>query len=117
MPATGVHRGTLAATLENHSVRRLTTHPGRPIRPGHRYAVHLGRPALRTADGHDRDERRASWLELFFDLAFAGAVGQLAGAFQSHPGLGALAARATHSKIATRIEIRCAASSVSCRSA
>ena len=91
MPATGVHRGTLAATLENHSVRRLTTHPGRPIRPGHRYAVHLGRPALRTADGHDRDERRASWLELFFDLAFAGAVGQLAGAFQSHPGLGALA--------------------------
>ena len=53
--------------------------------------MHLGHPALRTADGHHRDERRASWLELFFDLAFAGAVGQLAGAFQSHPGLGALA--------------------------
>jgi low temperature requirement protein LtrA len=52
--------------------------------------VHLGSPALRTADGHDRDERRASWLELFFDLAFAGAVGQLAGAFQDHPGLAAL---------------------------
>jgi low temperature requirement protein LtrA len=91
MPATGVHRGTLAATLENHPARRLTTHPGRPVHTGHRYAVHLGRPALRTGDGHHRDERRASWLELFFDLAFAGAVGQLAGAFQSHPGLGALA--------------------------
>src|SRR6516162_6497935 len=57
----------------------------------HRHATHLARPALRTADGHHRDQRRASWLELFFDLAFAGAVGQLAGAFQSHPGLGALA--------------------------
>ena len=55
------------------------------------HVVHLGSPALRTANGHDRDERRASWLELFFDLAFAGAVGQLAGAFQDHPGLVALA--------------------------
>ena len=53
--------------------------------------MHLGHPALRTADGHDRDERRASWLELFFDLAFAGAVGQLAGALQSHPDLGTVA--------------------------
>jgi low temperature requirement protein LtrA len=53
--------------------------------------VHLARPELRTANGHHREERRASWLELFFDLAFAGAVGQLAGAFQWHPGLGALA--------------------------
>ena len=59
--------------------------------PGGLPVVHLGSPALRTADGHDRDERRASWLELFFDLAFAGAVGQLAGAFQDHPGLAALA--------------------------
>jgi low temperature requirement protein LtrA len=58
---------------------------------GHRHPGHLAHPALRTADGHHRDERRASWLELFFDLAFAGAVGQLAGAFQSHPGLGTLA--------------------------
>jgi len=91
MPATSVQRGTLAATLENHRVRRPVTHPGQPMHPGHRHAVHLGRPALRTADGHHRDQRRASWLELFFDLAFAGAVGQLAGAFQSHPGLGALA--------------------------
>ena len=94
MPATDVHRGPLAA---------LTATPeGRPVRPSGDAlrsgcpwtpsgAVHLGHPALRTADGHHRDERRASWLELFFDLGFAGAVGQLAGAFQSHPGLGALA--------------------------
>jgi low temperature requirement protein LtrA len=61
------------------------------IHPGQRHGLHLGHPALRTADGHHRDERRASWLELFFDLAFAGAVGQLAGAFQTHPGLAALA--------------------------
>jgi len=59
--------------------------------PGRHHAVRLGRPQLRTADGHDREERRASWLELFFDLAVAGAVGQLAGAFQDHPGLGTLA--------------------------
>ena len=42
---------------------------------------------MRTADGHDQEERRASWLELFFDLVFAGAVGQLAGALQGHPTL------------------------------
>src|SRR5271165_1640664 len=55
------------------------------------HPVHLSPPPLRTADGHDREERRASWLELFFDLVFAGAVGQLAGALQDHPGLGTLA--------------------------
>jgi low temperature requirement protein LtrA len=42
-------------------------------------------PKLRTADGHDRDERRASWLELFLDLVFAGAIGLLAGGFQHQP--------------------------------
>ncbi len=94
MPATDVHRGTLAAlaaTPDGRRVRHHVTHPGHATHLGHRHAVHLGHPALRTADGHHRDERRASWLELFFDLAFAGAVGQLAGAFQSHPGLAALA--------------------------
>ena len=55
--------------------------------PPHHYAAHLGYPPLRTGDGHNRDERRASWLELFLDLAFAGAVGQLAGALQDHPTL------------------------------
>jgi hypothetical protein len=51
--------------------------------PGHAalaHPVHLKPPPLRTADGHSRDERQASWLELFFDLVFARAVGQLAGA-------------------------------------
>jgi low temperature requirement protein LtrA len=53
--------------------------------------VRLSPPPLRTANGHHRDERRASWLELFFDLVFAAAVGQLAGALQDHPGLATLA--------------------------
>jgi low temperature requirement protein LtrA len=55
------------------------------------HPVRASPPTLRTADGHDLDERRASWLELFFDLVFAGAVAQLAGAFQEHPGLATLA--------------------------
>jgi low temperature requirement protein LtrA len=76
MPATAVRLGS-TGPAQGH--------------PGGLHVVHLGSPVLRTADGHDRDERRASWLELFFDLAFAGAVGQLAGAFQDDPGLAALA--------------------------
>jgi low temperature requirement protein LtrA len=78
--ATDVHRGPLAApaaTLEARPVPHRVTHSGYEMHHGHRHAVHLSHPALRTADGHYRDERRA--------------VGQLAGAFQSHPGLGALA--------------------------
>ena len=82
--------------------RHLSHQPALPHRPhfrsagagrGHpaRRAAHLGHPPLRTADGHSHDERRASWLELFFDLTFAGAVGQLAGALQDHPALGTLA--------------------------
>jgi low temperature requirement protein LtrA len=91
---TDVHRRTSAAldvAPEARINRGHTGHSGTAIHPDRRHAVHLGRPALRTADGHHRDERRASWLELFFDLAFAGAVGQLAGAFQRHPSLAALA--------------------------
>jgi len=57
-----------------------------PLRP-----PRIGPPPLRTADGHEREQRRASWVELFFDLVFAGAVNQLAGALQDHPGLGTLA--------------------------
>jgi low temperature requirement protein LtrA len=72
------------------AVRPRSTGPAEG-HPGGLHVAHLGSPALRTADGHDRDERHASWLELFFDLGFAGAVGQLAGAFQDHPGLAALA--------------------------
>jgi low temperature requirement protein LtrA len=68
--------------------------PARPLPGVVRLAsapVRLSPPPLRTADGHHRDERRASWLEVFFDLVFAGAVGQLAGALQDHPALGTLA--------------------------
>ena len=74
--------------------------PGRPtaLSPPRRaklagirlHPLPLSPPPLRTFGGHDEEERRTSWLELFFDLAFAGAVGQLAGALQDHPSLGAL---------------------------
>jgi low temperature requirement protein LtrA len=66
----------------------MTAHsPARvPLRP-----LRISPPPLRTAGGHERDQRRASWVELFFDLAFAGAVNQLVGTLQDHPGLGTLA--------------------------
>jgi low temperature requirement protein LtrA len=65
---------------------RTPARPARvPLRP-----PRIGPPPLRTADGHQREERRASWVELFFDLVFAGAVNQLAGTLQDHPGLGTL---------------------------
>ncbi|MBV9206927.1 MAG: low temperature requirement protein A [Actinobacteria bacterium] len=48
-------------------------------------------PPLRTADGHHLEPRRVSWVELFFDLVFAGAVNQLAGTLQNHPNLTTLA--------------------------
>jgi low temperature requirement protein LtrA len=54
-------------------------------------AARLGAPPLRTAGAHQQEQRPASWLELFFDLVFAGAIGQLAGALQDHPALGTLA--------------------------
>ncbi len=54
-------------------------------------AVRVSPPQLRTANGHHLDARSASWVELFFDLVVAGAVGQLAGALQDHPALGGLA--------------------------
>jgi low temperature requirement protein LtrA len=91
---TDVHRRMSAAldtAPENRTDRRHVPHAGTAIHPRRRPAIPLGHLELRTAGGHHRDERRASWLELFFDLAFAGAVGQLAGAFQRHPSLLALA--------------------------
>jgi low temperature requirement protein LtrA len=86
MPAVTATTGVaapVAVTRFTGFITRMTVTPLHPPR--------LSPPSLRTADGHDRDERRASWLELFFDLVFAGAVGQLAGALQEHPALGSLA--------------------------
>jgi low temperature requirement protein LtrA len=85
-----------AATRARRSAAddRTRRRPARPLKTVVRLAsapVRISPPPLRTADGHHRDERRASWLELFFDLVFAGAVGQLAGALQDHPALGTLA--------------------------
>jgi len=65
--------------------------PSGPAHPVVVHPLHVSPLPLRTADGHHLDERRTSWLELFFDLVFAGAVGQLAGALQVHPILSALA--------------------------
>src|SRR5438105_4994458 len=42
-------------------------------------------PRLRTLAGDDEDDRRATWLELFFDLVFVAAVSQLANALSSDP--------------------------------
>jgi len=57
---------------------RTTASPARiPL-----HLLRIGPPPLRTADGHERDQRRASRVELFFDLVFAGAVNQLAGTLQ-----------------------------------
>jgi low temperature requirement protein LtrA len=62
----------------------------RPARvPPHQ--IRLSPPPLRTADGHHLEPRRVSWVELFFDLVFAGAVNQLAGTLQDHPNLTTLA--------------------------
>ena len=51
------------------------------------HPLRLSPPQLRTADGHGLERRRASWVELFFDLVFAGAVNQLASTLQDHPDL------------------------------
>ena len=42
-------------------------------------------PRLRTLAGDEVDDRRATWLELFFDLVFVAAVGQLANSLAGHP--------------------------------
>jgi low temperature requirement protein LtrA len=42
-------------------------------------------PRLRTLREDEADERRATWLELFFDLVFVAAVGQLANALSAEP--------------------------------
>jgi len=42
-------------------------------------------PRLRTVGGGAEEDRRATWLELFFDLVFVAAVGQLANALGREP--------------------------------
>ena len=42
-------------------------------------------PRLRTLVGERGDDRRATWLELFFDLVFVAAVGQLANSLSAEP--------------------------------
>ena len=81
-----------ALVRQGHDVTRTSTRSSSgPAHPAMLHPIHLSPPPLRTANGHDLDERNTSWLELFFDLVFAGAVGQLAGALQDAPTLGALA--------------------------
>ena len=84
MPTATVRSGQYTARSVTVSPPRRTRMARVPLHPGR-----LTPPPLRTAGGHSQEERRASWLELFFDLAFAGAVGQLAGPLQDHPSLAA----------------------------
>src|ERR687886_1419499 len=45
-------------------------------------------PRLRTLASSQADDRRATWLELFFDLVFVAAVGQLANGLAAEPTAG-----------------------------
>ena len=49
------------------------------------FARLLEPPRLRTRGRDVEDQRRATWLELFFDLVFVAAVGQLANALSAEP--------------------------------
>ena len=73
-----------ALVRPGHDVTAISARsPSSPAHPAIVHAIHINPPLLRTADGHDLDERRTSGLELFFDLVFAGAIAQLAGALQN----------------------------------
>ena len=48
----------------------------------------LEAPRLRTLASDQEDDRRATWLELFFDLVFVAAVTQLANALSADPTVG-----------------------------
>ena len=69
------------------AVKSATRHPATAAHLPHAplLPIRLSPPPLRTAGGHHLDQRRASWIELFFDLVVAGAVNQLAGTLQDHP--------------------------------
>ena len=91
LPGTGTPEA--AATTEGPSSRTRCMRDVPPVRSGSVKTSALLRitpPLLRTADGHHRDQRWPSWVELFFDLAFAGAATQLAGTLLQHPALATL---------------------------
>jgi low temperature requirement protein LtrA len=44
-------------------------------------------PQLRTGQGEENEERRATWLELFFDLVFVAAISQLSAYLSDRPSL------------------------------
>ncbi len=69
------------------AIKTVTRHPAAWAHLAHAplHPILISPPPLRTADGHHLDQRRASWVELFFDLVVAGAVNQLAGTLQDHP--------------------------------
>ena len=81
MPATAARPGRAGVTSVPGRRARLIWLAGIALP-----AARLSTPPLQTAGAHQREQRPASWLELFFDLVFAGAIGQLAGALQDHPG-------------------------------
>jgi low temperature requirement protein LtrA len=60
---------------------------GTRTRPGARHEPWLVPPRLRTIGG-DAGERRATWLELFFDLVFVVAIAQLSHLLEADPSTG-----------------------------
>ncbi len=83
----------MTATEAVTAAEAVARHPGAAARLAHvpLRPIRISPPPLRTAAGHALEQRRPSWVELFFDLVFAGAVNQLAGALQDHPDLATLA--------------------------
>ena len=86
----------MSATAARPGRAGVASAPSRRSRPIRLAGIALPRarlsaPPLRTVGSHQREQRADSWLELFFDLVFVGAIGQLAGALQEHPALGTLA--------------------------
>ena len=73
-----------------------TVMPDYPSAAGRRSVGHLlplRLPAVRmlTGDGHEKDERHATWLELFFDLVFLAATAQLVAILEPHASIGGIA--------------------------
>jgi low temperature requirement protein LtrA len=58
---------------------------------GHLLSRRLPAVRLLTGNGHEKDERHASWLELFFDLVFLAATAQLVAVLESHASISGIA--------------------------